>query len=387
MKEKISKRFKETFGEPPLLVRSPGRINLIGEHTDYNQGWVLPAAIDKNIYLGIGRRNDDKICLVSEDYRDTHEASLRDLQPSGKLWPDYLLGVADQFLKDGKSLKGFNVLFGGDIPQGAGLSSSAALECSVAYGLNMLFDLDYTPLYLALRAQAAENEFVGAKVGLMDQFASVFGKKQQLIKLDCATYDYTYIPFTAKDVKIVLLDSRVTHSHTTSAYNERRQQCEKGVSLVAGKVPGISSLRKVTANMLDEYVKPADETLYRRCLYVVSEIERVQLACEDLLKNDLEQFGRRMFETHQGLKEDYEVSCPEIDLLVDLAAGQTGVLGARMMGGGFGGCTINLVKTRAADELVETARRRYKDDTGKELKAYTANIEDGTQHYEVPLNT
>lgn len=377
--KRISDRYIELFGSRPLIVRAPGRINLIGEHTDYNQGWVLPAAIDKNIFLAIGEREDDRICLYSEDYEEKYETSLGSLERSGKLWPDYILGVVEQVLKDDHAAGGFNAVFGGDIPLGAGLSSSAALECATAYGLNKLFGLGYGPLDMALKSQAAENEFVGVKCGLMDQFASIFGKKDHLIKLDCATGEHSYIPFKAKGIRVVLFDTQVKHSLASSAYNERRLECEKGVDLVRKRVPEANSLRNVSEDMLLRHVKPVNETVYRRCSYVVAEMERLQQACRHLQKNDFEQFGQRMFETHEGLKSQYEVSCPELDILVDLVKGHPAVPGARMMGGGFGGCTINLVREGSAKELAAMVTSRYNTETGLQLATYFVSIENGTE--------
>lgn len=376
--QNLAKQFRDLFDTEPLLVRSPGRINLIGEHTDYNHGLVLPAAINKNIYVAIQKREDEEIHLFSGHFGEIYQTSLQSVKPSGKLWPDYILGVVDEIQKSGHQLKGFNAIFDGDIPQGAGLSSSAALECATAYGLNELFGLGYDRLAMAKLSQAAENKFVGVKCGLMDQFASVFGKKQHLIKLDCDSLDYEYIPFLAKDITIVLFDTQVKHSLASSAYNERREQCEAGVAMIRKHISTVSSLRDTTEEMLLQYVKPLDGLVYRRCTYVVSEIKRLQDACEDLKKNDFEQFGKRMFETHAGLKDLYEVSCPELDVLVDFVKNKPEVLGARMMGGGFGGCTINLVKTAAVEDLILKTAAHYKIAMGKELQTYVAQIEDGT---------
>lgn len=370
--------FKNRFGEDPLLVRSPGRVNLIGEHTDYNNGFVLPAAIDKNIYMAIQKRTDRSVHVISADLNEEYETGLDSLKPSGKLWPDYMLGVADQLIRKGHALEGFNIVFTGDIPQGAGLSSSAALECATAFGLSEIFGLNLQKTDIALTAQAAENDFVGVRCGIMDQFSSVFGREKKLIKLDCATLSYEYIPFDTDDLKIVLFDSQVKHSLASSAYNERRAQCEKGVALIARHVPGVFSLRDATLAMLDAHVKPVDETVYRRCHYVVSEIQRLQDACDDLTRNDFVQFGKRMFETHEGLSGDYEVSCAELDVLVDLVKNKEAVLGARMMGGGFGGCTINLVKAAEVDKIIGEISTAYRERTGTDTRAFVATIENGT---------
>ena len=367
------------FDQKPLLIRSPGRVNLIGEHTDYNMGFVLPAAINKAIYMGIGKRTDQEIHLISIDLNDQHQTDLQTIIPSGKLWPDYVLGVIQQLQKaDAQFPSGFNIIFGGDIPTGAGLSSSAALECSTGFALNELFSFGFEKIDLVKMGQAAENQFVGVKCGIMDQFASVFGREKHLIRLDCRSLEYTYIPFNDDDIEIVLFDSKVKHSLASSAYNDRRAQCEKGVALIQAHHPEVKSLRDADEQMLLKYIKPANEETYRRCHYVVSEIQRLLNGCEDLEKNDLESFGKRMFETHAGLRDLYEVSCPELDHLIDLVAGNPNVLGARMMGGGFGGCTINLVKKHAVKDLVKHVSDGYKKLTGRDTEVIIAHIENGT---------
>lgn len=377
--DKLTTDFRNAFKADPQLVRSPGRVNLIGEHTDYNNGFVLPAAINKNIYLAISKREDDEINLISSDLNDGYSTFLKNLQKSNKLWPDYILGVADQFIKAGHKLNGFNIIFAGDIPQGAGLSSSAALECATAYALNQLFNLGITPIGLVKAAQAAENQFVGVRCGIMDQFASMFGKKQNLIKIDCKTLAYEYIPFRAPDIKIVLFNTKVTHSLASSAYNERREQCEKGAALIRQKYAEVESLREASTSQLNELVKPVDELVYQRCLYVVEEIQRLHDACNDLQNNDLASFGRRMFQTHNGLQNLYEVSCKELDVLVDLVRDNEAVYGARMMGGGFGGCTINLVKAEQVELVIEQVTRNYQLMLGKVIEVYVAELEDGTE--------
>ncbi len=378
LQDAVYEKYQELFDNTPLLVRSPGRVNLIGEHTDYNNGLVLPAAIDKNIVLAIGKRNDQAVYLYSLDQNQTYSTVLDRLEHSPLLWPDYILGVAQQLVNRGHILQGFNIVFGGDIPQGAGLSSSAALECATGFALNELFNLGITRLDLALAAQAAENEFVGVKCGLMDQFASVFGQEQRLIKLDCADFSHEYIPFNSPELRIVLFDTQVKHSLASSAYNERREQCEYGVSLIQKHHSEVKSLRNATMEQLDRYVKPVDEVVYNRCSYVVSEIKRLQDGCDDLKRDDFESFGKRMFETHNGLQHLYEVSCQELDILVDLVRDNDAVLGARMMGGGFGGCTINLVKADEVNRVVNEVTTAYTEKTHKKAHAYIANISAGT---------
>lgn len=378
LQDLVYEKYQALFYDKPLLIRSPGRVNLIGEHTDYNNGLVLPAAIDKNIMLAIGKRDDHAIHLYSLDQDEMHIAALDKLERSPLLWPDYILGIVQQLSKRGHHLSGFNLVFGGDIPQGAGLSSSAALECATAFALNELFSLGIQCLDIALIGQAAENEFVGVKCGLMDQFASVFGKEQRLIKLDCKDFSYEYIPFNNPDLRIVLFDTQVKHSLASSAYNERREQCEYGVSLIQEHHPEVKSLREASIAHLEQYVKPVDETVYNRCFYVVSEIKRLQDGCDDLKADDFVSFGQRMFATHDGLQHLYEVSCDELDILVDLVRDNDAVLGARMMGGGFGGCTINLVKAHAVQHVVDAVTKAYEAKTGKKAQAYIANISSGT---------
>ncbi len=379
----IKSKFRELFNQEPIVICSPGRINLIGEHTDYNMGFVLPAAIDKAIYLGIQKREDAEIHLHSLDYNDHHITTTNQITISGKLWPDYILGVVEQIKihkKVSANLPGFNIIFGGDIPPGAGLSSSAALECATAYALNELFGLGISKIDLVKISQAAENDFVGMKCGIMDQFASMFGKHDQLIRLDCRSLEYTYIPFKLEGIKVVLFDTRVKHSLASSAYNERREQCEEGVRLVEAHDSKLKaqSLRNVTEEMLLQYVKPVDELIYNRCTFIVAEIQRLLTGCQDLENNDIHAFGKKMFETHDGLSKLYEVSCKELDILVDLVKGNPDVLGARMMGGGFGGCTINLIKEEAADAIISHVSKSYKEATGVEMLVYGVGVEEGT---------
>lgn len=378
MHRAVLSAFAERFGGEPILVRSPGRVNLIGEHTDYNQGLVLPAAIDKDIVLAISRRNDEAIHLYSIDQDASYETTTMAWERSPMLWPDYLIGVVFELFKRGYNIGGFNLVFGGNIPQGAGLSSSAALECATAFALSELFGLKLEKLDIALIAQAAENEFVGVKCGLMDQFASVFGKSDHLIKLDCRDFSYEYIPFKQEGFHVVLFDTRVKHSLASSAYNTRREECEHGVALIAQQHPEVDSLREATQAQVEELIKPVNEVVYRRCRYVVSEIQRLKDACNDLQQGDLYSFGRRMFETHDGLQHDYEVSCAELDLLVDIVREDDAVLGARMMGGGFGGCTINLIKADELDRVVEQVSAEYQERTGQAVEPYIGRVGAGT---------
>jgi galactokinase len=378
MIQQVTANFKARFNEEPTLFRSPGRVNIIGEHTDYNNGFVLPAAIDKAIYIGISKRNDDVISLFSEEFNESFETKVSQVKPTDKGWPNYILGIVDQLNKKGHKIAGFNLNIDGDIPIGSGLSSSAAVECATGFALNEVFGLNLSRLDLAFIAQKAEHEFAGVRVGIMDMFASLFGKKDHVIKLDCQSLDYEYVPLILKGFKIVLLNTNVKHSLSSSEYNTRRQQCEEGVALVKEHHPEVKTLRDVTMEMLDQYVKPKNELVYRRCKYVVEENQRLLAACEDLKNGHVEALGEKMFQSHDGLSKEYEVSCKELDFLVDAVRNNPTVLGARMMGGGFGGCTINIVKEEAIDGLIRELSGSYKEQMGLELTPYIAQTADGT---------
>lgn len=375
---RIREKFKSIYGNEPLMFRSPGRVNIIGEHTDYNEGYVLPAAIDKAIHVAVQKREDNIINLYAQDYNEQFECSLSTVEPSDKGWPNYILGVVDQLQKRDFTIGGFNLAIDGDVPLGAGLSSSAAVECATVFALNKLFDLKLDKMLMVRIAQLAEHTFAGVMCGIMDQFASMFGKKDHVIRLDCRSLQYEYVPLSLAGIKILLLNTNVKHSLSSSEYNTRRQQCEQGVKWIKEQRPDVNTLRDVNPGMLETYVAPKDELIYRRCKYVVEENIRLLSGCEDLLQGDVASLGKKMFRTHEGLSKEYEVSCKELDFLVDAVKDNPSVLGARMMGGGFGGCTINLIKEDAIEPLVEKLSKEYKEATGLELTAYVAQIEDGT---------
>jgi galactokinase len=375
---KLKEKFQSLFNAEPLLVRSPGRVNIIGEHTDYNEGFVLPAAIDKAIYIAIGKRDDEVISLYARDYQQSHEITLSNVVPTDKHWPNYILGIVDQLQKKDYHISGFNLVIDGDVPLGAGLSSSAAVECATVYALNDLFKLGIEKIEMVKMAQLAEQSFAKVMVGIMDQFASMFGKQGHAIKLDCRSLEYEYVPLVLKGIKILLLNTNVKHSLASSEYNTRRAQCEQGVAFVKEKHPEVKTLRDVTMEMLQTLVAPKDEIIFKRCKYVVEENIRLLEGCEDLKKGHLEALGEKMFRTHEGLSKEYEVSCKELDFLVDHVKNNPAVFGARMMGGGFGGCTINLVKEEAVDELVKKISKDYQQSMNLELSAYIAGIEDGS---------
>jgi galactokinase len=372
-------RLRPYISEQTIIVRSPGRINLIGEHTDYNEGYVLPAAIDKAAYLALTPRADDQIHLYSIDLRDEHHTSIYEFErTTDKSWPNYLLGVADQFRQRDQLTHGFEAALTADVPIGAGLSSSAAVENAVVMALDTMLETGYDKLTMVEMSQQAEHTFPRLMCGIMDMFASMFGKKDHVIRLDCRSLEYAYAPLDMTDFKIVLFDSNVEHSLGSSEYNVRRAQCEQGVALVKAHHPQVRSLRDVTIQMLNEYVKPVDELVYRRCSYVLEENDRLLAACEYLERGDMHAFGQQMYQSHEGLSNKYEVSCKELDFLVAQVKDNPDVLGARMMGGGFGGCTINLVKSEAVERLIEEVTTAYKQAMGLDTKAYITKIEDGT---------
>jgi galactokinase len=373
--------FIEHFGyTPDLLAKSPGRINLIGEHTDYNLGFVLPAAIDLGAYVAIAKRNDSVIKLFAKDLDETLEVDLHSLVPIQNHWSTYVLGVVDQLLKAEKTLTGFDLVLTCDVPIGAGMSSSAAVECATAFALNELFGLGMERLHLVRLAQKAENEFVGVKCGIMDMFASVMGKDAHAIQLDCRDLSFQYFPLNLGEYKIVLFDTGVKHSLAGGEYNLRRQQCEQGVAVLQQRFPEVKSLRDAQLSMLDDDFKASvSEIVYKRCLYVIEENIRLEQGCSLLLQNDINGFGEKMYGSHKGLSELYEVSCDELDFLVTLAQQEESIAGARMMGGGFGGCTINLIKSNDLEEIYESFSQQYQAVMGKSLKMYVTMPSQGTQ--------
>lgn len=369
------------YDREPVIIKSPGRVNLIGEHTDYNDGFVLPAAINKVIILALAPNNLNKVRLHAMDIKPySHEHDLSDpLINSGSGWPEYIYGAMNELGKAGKNIGGFDCVFGGDIPIGSGLSSSAALTGGIVFGLSEIFDLDLSKREIAFLAQKTENDFVGVNCGIMDQFVSLFGKAGHVIKLDCRSLEHTFFRFSRDDLRIVLCDTKIHRELVTSEYNIRREQCETGVNQLSTYFPAIKSLRDVDEAMLREYRGVLDPVIYKRCKYVVEENRRVISACEDLTRGDYEAFGERMFQSHDGLRDEYEVSCRELDVLVEAARNLDGVFGARMMGGGFGGCTINLVEDGYLKTFTETVTSSYMAKTGEDLDIYATKISGGTE--------
>lgn len=387
MKKKLIKQTKDHFEEtfekaPEYLFLSPGRINIIGEHVDYNDGFVMPAAINKYMCFAISTNKDSQCTLVAKDLNETYHFDLNDLlQPIDKMWANYILGVLHQLKERGTKMQGFKMVFSSTIPMGAGLSSSAALECGIAYAMNKMFNLGLTKEEIARIGQKAEHTFAGVNCGIMDQFASVFGKKNSVIKLDCNTLEYEYYEADFSKYSLLLLDSNVKHTHLTSGYNVRRQEVELGLSIIKQHFPEVRTFRNCTEDMVLELRPLLGETVYKRCHFVVKEINRVIGAAEALKRSDFKKLGQLMSATHVGLSEDYEVSCAEIDFLVDAVQNEKTVLGARMMGGGFGGCSINLIEKGSEKELVERISQKYQAEFGITLKSYKVKISKGTSTF------
>lgn len=373
----IRQLFAGRFGNDYLVFRAPGRINLIGEHTDYNLGYVLPAAINQFIYLAIHPNETGSFHIHAADLKEdvSFDRNFRKADLPG--WARYPAGVVRELSDQGFQLKGFNAVFGGNIPTGAGLSSSAALESAFALALNYLNNLGMTPSELAKAGQQAEHHTVGVRCGIMDQFASVFGKSNQLIRLDCRDLSYTYFPLESKDHTLLLANTKVSHSLAESAYNERREQCEEGMRLLAKKFPGVRSLRDVSPYMLQTTEKEMDPVIIKRCQFVTEENERVLKTCEALEAGDLDQTGKLIRASHEGLRHKYEVSCSELDLMVETSGRIPGVKGARMMGGGFGGCTINLLETRAVEIFKSTVSEAFYNKFRICPEFYDVNIANG----------
>lgn len=327
--------------------------------------------------MALTPRSDHEIHLTSLDFNDHFITTTENQNITQCMWANYILGVVDQFRMKGIELKGFDIAVYGDIPMGGGLSSSAALECATALVLNNYYKTNFDKLELVKMSQHAEHKFTGVKCGIMDQFASIFGKDQHAIKLDCRSLEYQYVPFEIPGISIVLYDSNVKHSLASSEYNLRRQECISGVEMIAGNLTSVKSLRDANLSMLNEYVLPKSQLIYNRCKYVVEENERLLAACLDLEKHDLVSFGKKMYETHAGLSKLYEVSCKELDFLVDFVKDEPGVYGARMMGGGFGGCTINLIKTEDVEQISTKISKAYSKTIGRELGIHRVKISSG----------
>lgn len=377
MKAKLKEAFEKQFGTEGVLYTAPGRFNLIGEHTDYNGGFVFPGAIDKGIYAVIRPNGTDKVRVKSVDLDDYAEFGLNEADAPEQSWARYIFGVCRETLKRGGKVEGFDAVFAGNVPLGAGLSSSAALESCFANAVNDLFnDNSIDKFELARIGQSTEHNYCGVNCGIMDQFASVFGKKDHLMRLDCRSMEFEYFPFKPEGHKLVLVDSRVKHELADSPYNKRRASCER-----VAKRLGIETLRDATMEMLDAVKTDITAEDYFRAKFVIEEKERVLAVCDALVKGDYETVGRCMYETHRGLSKDYEVSCEELDYLNDIAR-ECGVTGSRIMGGGFGGCTVNLVKDELYDDFIATATKKFKERYGHEPKVYPVIVSDGARRCE-----
>ena len=374
MEQKIREKFSQVVGTQGTMYASPGRVNLIGEHTDYNGGFVFPGAVDKGIMAEIKLNGTDRVKAVSLDLDESVEFGLREEDAPAEQWARYIFGVCREIQKRGFKVEGFDTVFAGNVPLGAGMSSSAALEYTFAFALNDLCNENKIDKFeLARIGQSTEHNYCGVKCGIMDQFASIFGKKGHLMRLDCRSMEFEYYPFNPEGYKVVLLDSVVKHELVGSPYNKRRESCER-----VAKELGLETLRGATMEQLNAIKDKISQEDYMRAEYVIGEERRVLDVCDALQKGDYQTVGERMYETHAGMSKLYEVSCEELDYLNDLAK-ECGVTGSRIMGGGFGGCTINVVKDELYDNFIATAKQKFAAKYGHEPKVYEVVISDGAR--------
>ena len=374
--EAFKEEFRKAFGAEPHVFRAPGRVNLIGEHTDYNEGFVMPAAVDFFTWAAVAPRRDLKINVRSQDFGESISLSLDNQFEPKHTWSDYVIGVIDQIRRPDQLLNGTDILIHGEVPMGAGLSSSAAIEVAVGFALMSTNGRTVDRAQLALLCQRAENQFVGMRCGIMDQFISCNGERDHALMLDCRSLEYKLLPLS-RSAQMVICNTMVEHEHASGEYNLRRSACEEGVRILQHHVPNIRSLRDVSPETLVHYRDKLPEMIYRRCRHVVTENERVQRAASMLEANDLIGFGQLMAASHASLRDDYEVSCRELDIMVELAVLQPAVFGARMTGGGFGGCTINLVATEHAEEFKNAIAAAYGTATGLKPEIYISSAADG----------
>lgn len=372
MKQQLINLFVNRFATQPVVYASAGRINLIGEHTDYNGGYVFPGAIDKYIMAAVNINGTDKVRLYSVDMDQYIEFGLKEEDKPNEMWASYVFGVCREVIKRGFEVKGFDAVFAGNVPLGAGLSSSAALESCFAFAMNDMFNENKIDKFeLARIGQSTEHNYCGVNCGIMDQFASVFGKKNCLMRLDCRSMEFQYFPFEPKGYKLVLVDSVVKHELVDSPYNKRRQSCERVAATI-----GVETLRDAEMADLEKVKSQISEEDYCRAKYVIEEKQRVLDVCDALQAGDYDTVGDRMYKTHEGMSKLYEVSCEELDYLNDIAK-ECGVTGSRIMGGGFGGCTINLVKDELYDNFIAVAKAKFNEKYGHEPKIYDVVISDG----------
>ena len=376
---KIISKFYELFDiNPSTIVRSPGRINIIGEHTDYNDGFVFPAAIDKEIVFAVSKNNLNKLRLYSYDFSDFFEININSIKKTDCSWANYLIGVLAQFQSKELDVSGLDCVFGGNIPIGAGLSSSAAIENGFAFAIDQIFDFKLSRLQLVKMAQKAEHEYAGVMCGIMDQFASMYGKINSAIKLDCRSLEYEYANINLSEYSFVLCNTMVSHSLASSAYNDRRMECAEGVNIIRKHDDSVVALRDVNLDLLEKHKKEMNETVYKRCLFVVNENKRVLEAINALKKGDLIKLGELISSSHEGLDKNYDVSCKELNLLIKIAQDSELILGARMMGGGFGGCTLNLVKNIDIKKFSNILIIEYQNITSIIPDIHVVQIAEGT---------
>jgi len=381
--QSILNEYTKYADNKPVIISAPGRINLIGEHTDYNHGFVLPAAIDKRMIIALGKAsNTQKVKIKSIDFDEEVEIDLADLDSQRKGWEGYIQAILSEVVSRNLKLEGFNAVFTSDIPLGAGMSSSAALCCGFLSALNKEFDWSLGNIEIAKMAQASEHR-LGANVGLMDQFAVMYGKRDNAIFLDCRDYSHQYFPLDLKGYSLVLINTNVKHELVDSAYNDRRASCERTLAELQKKNANIKTLRDVTLQILEDNSSDISSEDLQRVRFVINENERVQKTTKALAKGLLQEVGKLLYQSHDGLSKEYQVSCKELDLLVDLTKNEKGVLGARMMGGGFGGCTINLIKSSEADKIVSGIKEKYQEQTKIQPESYLVSVENGLTQ-EVP---
>lgn len=361
-----------------LTIYAPGRINIIGEHTDYNDGFVLPAAIDKGVKMEFEKVEGTTVCHINSlNFNTSFDFDLLSFSPSTELWQNYFMGIVNELLKRKLKLSGFRCKFFGNVPIGSGMSSSAAMECSFIFGLNEIFNLGLNRMEMVEICNLSNNYFIGIKSGIMDQFASLMGKQGQVIKLDCRSLEYEYFPLELEQYQLLLLNTNVSHSLASSEYNTRQEECQEGLSILKKRFSGVESFRDVTQDMLLQAEENLPPVIFKRCRHVLLENNRVFAATKSMLKKDFKALGELLYASHFSLQNDYKVSCPELDFLVEQTIERADVLGSRMMGGGFGGCTINLVKKSATGKLVEDLSEIYLKKFNKNLTPYEVEIGDG----------
>lgn len=374
----VLQSFKENFHTEPAVYFSPGRINLIGEHVDYNDGFVLPAAIDKGIYYAIAPNNTSDIHFYAMDFNERLTITAATIKKIDN-WKNYVLSVINEFMLLGQEVKGFDCVFAGDIPRGSGMSSSAAVEGGLAFALNEMLHTGLGRVELALLCQRAEHNFPQVNCGIMDQFANMMGRQDEVILLDCKTMQHQYFPLHLQGYKIVLINSKVPHALVTGEYNLRRQRCEEGLAILKNHL-NIHSFRDINSvDDLAPFKLLMNEKVFNCCYYVVEEIARAKKAAELLQQDNIVEFGKLMYATHDGLSKLYEVSCTELDYLVDLAKKDNNVIGSRLMGGGFGGCTINIIKEEGIDQFIKATIEAYKQQFNIDAEAYVVSTAEGTR--------